>query len=222
MPVTPPSLPDQTPVAQADEPARPESEDAGDQQPAVEEPEDDAGEQPQEPEPAKKSASAAEPIVEKTPAPPPPTKPADEAPKPEPKSKPTEKKPEPTETRPEAAEKPAKEATKSGAPQLIATVQVASHVPDASEVPYTECVTFVKYRVESVAGGSYEGDEVLAVFWGMRDSKRQPAADFKPGQRHKLTIQPFSARADLARVMQADDTDEYALQPYWVTGYSSP
>jgi len=84
-------------------------------------------------------------------------------------------------------------------------------------VPYADCVTFIKYRVESVESGQYDADELLAVFWGMRDAELQPAARFAAGQRHTLTIQPFSECSDLARVMRADDTNEYALTPYWVT-----
>ncbi len=152
-------------------------------------------------------------------------KPAPKPTKPEPAPEPARLKSEPAKApeEPDVAKEPAAPAKpKDGATRVIATVEVASNVPDASEVPYTECVTFVKYRVDSVASGSYDGKEILAVLWGMRDSKRQPAADFKPGQRHTLTVTPFSERGDLARVMQADDTDEYSLEPYWVSSYALP
>ena len=58
------------------------------------------------------------------------------------------------------------------------------------------------------------------MFWGMRDGKLQPAARFTAGQRQRLTIQPFAERKDLARVMQADDTNDYTLTPYWVVNYA--
>lgn len=119
--------------------------------------------------------------------------------------------PGPTQSAPEvSAEKP-------GETTVLARIEVVSHVPDPSEVPYTDCVTFIKYKVESVESGEYNGNELLGVHWGMKDSKLQPAAKLSVGQRQRLTIRPFSERKDLTRVMQADDTDEYSLTPYWVT-----
>ncbi len=99
-------------------------------------------------------------------------------------------------------------------------ITVASHVPAPSEVPYTECLTFIKYTVEEVQSGEYAEGELLAVYWGMRDSKLQPAAKFTPGQRHVLTIEPLSEHPELSRVMQADDTNEYSLTPQWVVKHS--
>jgi len=81
-------------------------------------------------------------------------------------------------------------------------------------------VTFIKYRVKSVEGGEYSGDELLAVHWGMKDGKLKPAARFAVGQTQRLTIEPFADRAELARVMQADDTNDYSSTPYWVTSIS--
>jgi hypothetical protein len=103
---------------------------------------------------------------------------------------------------------------------VIGQIEVVSNVPDPSEVPYDTCVTFIKYRVDSCETGHYDAKELLAVFWGMRDGKLKPAARFSVGQRHRLTIEPFSERSELARVMQADDTNEYSLTPYWVTEYA--
>jgi hypothetical protein len=103
---------------------------------------------------------------------------------------------------------------------VTGTIEVVSNVPDPSEVPYDTCVTFIKYKVTGVVSGSYEGGELLAVFWGMRDGKLQPAARFREGQSHRLTIEPFSEHSDLSRVMQADDTNEYSLTPYWVVSYT--
>jgi len=40
-------------------------------------------------------------------------------------------------------------------------------VPDPSQVAYSECVTYIKYRVLSVDQGEYQDDELLAVFWGI-------------------------------------------------------
>jgi hypothetical protein len=103
---------------------------------------------------------------------------------------------------------------------VVGTIKLVSNVPDPSTVTYKDCVTFIKYQVEDVESGDYDGQELIAVFWGMRESKLQPAAKFSPGQRHRLRIQPLSERPDLQRVMQADDTNDYSLTPYWVVRYS--
>ena len=107
-----------------------------------------------------------------------------------------------------------------GRTALVGEITLASHVPDPSTVPYKDCVTFVKYRVDSLEAGEYQGEQLLAVFWGMKDARLQPAARFSAGQKHRLTIEPFAERNELARVMQADDTNEYTLTPYWVTEYT--
>jgi len=129
--------------------------------------------------------------------------------------------PEPTEP----AEKPAPAPTAPAADEgtvVIGRISVASHVPEPSEVPYTDCLTMVKYTVESVEGGSYGEKELLAAFWGMRGAKLQPAAKFQVGQRHRLVIEPLANHPDLSRAMQADDTNEYSLTPQWVVRYSAP
>ncbi|HJN14087.1 MAG TPA: hypothetical protein QGH10_01285 [Armatimonadota bacterium] len=105
---------------------------------------------------------------------------------------------------------------------VIGTVTVASAVPDPGTVPYKECLTVVKYKVDSVESGDYDGGEVLAVLWGMKENKLKDAASFSPGQKHRLKIQPFSERKDLARIMQADDTNDYSSVQQWVVSYSSP
>ena len=105
---------------------------------------------------------------------------------------------------------------------VIGTITIASNVPDPSTVPYKDCVTYIKYKVESVESGDYGGAELLAVLWGMKDGKLKPAAGFSAGQKHRLTIDPFSNYPELGRLQMADDTNEFSLTPYWVKSYSSP
>ncbi|MGD9497499.1 MAG: hypothetical protein AB7Y46_14455 [Armatimonadota bacterium] len=104
---------------------------------------------------------------------------------------------------------------------MIGRITVVSHVPQPSEVPYTECLTLIKYAVERVESGEYGEKELLAAFWGMRNAKLQPAAKFQVGQRHRLVIEPLADHPELQRVMQADDTGEYTLTPYWVIEYAA-
>ena len=180
----------------------------------------------------------AAPVADQAQPAPSPAAPADPAPQPEPESAPPAMDPEPNPPPPQAVVHAEPEPTPTPAPTpapepapeptpaqpqgtvVLATITTVSNVPDPSEVPYDTCVTFIKYRVKSVVNGKYDGDELLAVHWGMKDGKLKPAARFTVGQTQRLTIEPFAERAELARVMQADDTNEYGLTPYWVTKIS--
>jgi hypothetical protein len=187
------------PGAQADAP--------GSAAPASEEREAESADEPE----------TGEPSPEPNKAEPPPEKPP---PKPEPRQLVAEEPPAPPPA-PTVPEVPAGiEDEEPEGTTVVGKIKLVSSVPDPSTVTYKDCVTFIKYQVESVESGEYDGDELIAVFWGMRNSRLQPAAKFSAGQRHRLTIQPLSERPDLQRVMQADDTNDYSLTPYWVVSYS--
>jgi hypothetical protein len=95
-------------------------------------------------------------------------------------------------------------------------VVAVSKVPEPGQAPYKECLTFTKYRVVSVERGEYGKPELLAVHWGMKENRLTPAARYRTGDRHRLELEPFSKRPELARVMQADDTGAFDLTPYYV------
>jgi len=99
---------------------------------------------------------------------------------------------------------------------VVGEISIVSNVPDPSQVAYSECVTYIKYRVLSVEQGDYQDDDLLAVFWGMKDSKLMPAARFQPGEKHRLKLEPFEKHKELSHVMQADDTEDYEHVPLWV------
>ena len=164
--------------------------------------------------PAPSKASAAEPQAAQ-----PPAKLAAEKPKqpagPSAQPPAETKRPGKSGASPASAPKPVKPA---GPAPLIVTGQVVkvSNVPEPGTAPYTECLTYLKYKVLSVESGEYKPGELLAVYWGMRKNKLMPAAKFGTGQTHKMTLEPFSKHPELQRVMEADDTEEYGLEPYWV------
>lgn len=107
--------------------------------------------------------------------------------------------------------------TSSDVPLIVqGEIVVASHVPEPGTVPYTECLTFIKYKVLAVEKGDYPHPEILTVQWGMKDNQLTPAARYKVGETHRLLLEPFDKHPELSRVMQADDTNEYELTPYWV------
>lgn len=146
--------------------------------------------------------------------------PAPAKPNPAPKAAPTKAASAPAKSQP-AKPVPAAPAARDQGTVVTGTIETVSKIPDPTTLPYDTCVAFIKYKVNKVVSGAYEGGELLAVFWGLRKGKLQPAASFRVGQSHRLTIEPFSEHEELARVMQADDTNEYSLTPYWVVSYTA-
>ncbi len=96
---------------------------------------------------------------------------------------------------------------------IIGEVSIVSSVPDPSKVAYSECLTYIKYRVIKVEQGSYDKPELIAVYWGMKDSKLMPPANFREGEKHRLVLDNFDKYEDLLHVMQADDTGDYENTP---------
>lgn len=125
---------------------------------------------------------------------------------------------EPSIEKPKEAqqEEPKIEEQKKGDLEVIGEVILVSNVPEPDQVAYSDCLTYIKYRIISVERGEYNDSEIIVVFWGMRGSKLMPAARFKLGEKHKLILEPFSKHQELSHYMQADDTNDYKRTPYWM------
>ena len=111
----------------------------------------------------------------------------------------------------------ASERSASGPLVVEATVLAISDIPQPYSVPYKDCLTYIKVRVNKVEG-DYADDQMIAVFWGMRDNVLLPAAGYKPGQRLRLKVVSLrEAELNLRTVRSADDLDDYERSPYFVT-----
>jgi hypothetical protein len=99
---------------------------------------------------------------------------------------------------------------------VMGEVILVSNVPDPSQVAYSDCLTYIKYRIISVEQGEYKDSEIIVVFWGMKKSKLTPAARFQLGEKHRLILEPFDKHKELSHFMQADDTNDYDHTPYWM------
>ena len=100
---------------------------------------------------------------------------------------------------------------------LEATVVATSRVPAPFAVPYKDCLTYTKIKVNRVVDGTCKDDHVIAVFWGMKDNVRLPAADYSAGKRLLLKVVPMrKAPVNLSTVRSADDLDDYEHQSYYV------
>jgi alginate O-acetyltransferase complex protein AlgJ len=98
-----------------------------------------------------------------------------------------------------------------------ATIVAASRTPAPSSVPYKDCLTFMKVRIDRVVQGSCPHDQVIAAFWGLRDNLPQPAARYVPGDHFQLTLTPLAhAAGQLQSVRYADDLNDYEHPTYFV------
>jgi alginate O-acetyltransferase complex protein AlgJ len=100
---------------------------------------------------------------------------------------------------------------------IEATVDATSRVPRPHEVAYKDCLTFVRVRVDRVVEGTCRHEQVLAVFWGMKDQRLLPAAGHAPGDRFRLRLVQFAkASAGLGAVSTADDLHDFTHPTYFV------
>jgi len=95
------------------------------------------------------------------------------------------------------------------------TVVATSRVPAPYSVPYKDCLTYTKLRVDRVAEGRYADDQIIAVLWGLKDNVLQPAAGYAPGKRLRLRLVPLRyAPPELQSVRRVDDLDDFEHRPY--------
>ena len=137
--------------------------------------------------------------------------------------------PEPTTQAPQAAtvqplpKAPTGKATEASPPDaghqlvIVGEILQISKLPDPGSVPYPDCLTFVRIKVDQVVSGSYEDTILVAVFLGMKDNLSLPAARYAPGQKLRLTLIPFRmADSQIRRTQRVDELDDYDHIPYYV------
>ena len=117
-----------------------------------------------------------------------------------------------------SARRVAKAAAESAGPIVLeGTIVATSRVPQPYAVPYKDCLTASKLRVDRVLNGEFKDDYVIGVFWGMKDNVRLPAADYSHGKRHRLNLVPMrQAPGTLRTARIADDLDDVERRPYYV------
>ncbi len=99
---------------------------------------------------------------------------------------------------------------------VVGRIIQTSRVPAPGTAPYKDCLTFIKVRIESVESGSYDGADMIAVLWAMKNDVWLPAASYAVGDRVRMTTIPFSqASADIRGMRRADDTEDYSLRPFY-------
>jgi hypothetical protein len=104
-----------------------------------------------------------------------------------------------------------------------ATVLAVSQVPQPYSVPYKDCLTFIKVRVDRIVEGTCRHRCLIAAFWCLKDNQLQPAARHAPGDRFQLKLLSLlHAAKDLGTVRYADDLNDYEHPTYYVEEERQP
>ena len=105
---------------------------------------------------------------------------------------------------------------------VVATLEDSPAPRSVQQVaPYTEYITFARYRIDEVVSGTYEGSEILVGFWGMRDARHTATAFWPKGIRHRLRLDFFDSHPEFEEVLQQADVDDGSLTPYWAVEISN-
>ncbi len=100
---------------------------------------------------------------------------------------------------------------------VIATVEIASQIPDPQFAGYKHCLTYLKFKLDEVRSGSLDSPEFVAVMWAFRDWETLDTKDIGAGDRLELRLTPYDQVANqLKTIMRVDDTEDYASPVFWV------
>jgi len=91
-----------------------------------------------------------------------------------------------------------------------------STVPSASEIaPYTAALTWIEYEITRFLSTPIKESKVMVVHWGMLDREPTQAARFKPGMKHRIACDLFSAHPELESITRAQDGfEDVTLQEF--------
>nr|MDA3874638.1 hypothetical protein [Kiritimatiellia bacterium] len=100
-----------------------------------------------------------------------------------------------------------------------ATIAAISPIPRPGEVAYADHVATVHLRELSTEDGDIQQAEAVARFQSMRDHQRLPPARWRPGQRIRVRLIPFSEvenRYGSLNTSELDELDLMLATPFWI------
>ncbi len=114
---------------------------------------------------------------------------------------------------------------------LAGTVTGVSRVPDPAEAGYKDCLTHVRFRVDTVYSVKSDHSvkaldvsklgetDIIVCMWGFRDGVLEPPAGLRPGNWARLALIPFDqVERQYDSLMRVDDIGDYELPVFWATG----
>jgi hypothetical protein len=98
-----------------------------------------------------------------------------------------------------------------------ATIEEVSTLRKKEELaPYKSSLLYIRYKVDKVVSGSYQGDTVIGVTWGYQNERPTAMATTKKGK-YELTLEPLDAHPELSTYGADQDAyEDLAMEPYWI------
>ncbi len=94
------------------------------------------------------------------------------------------------------------------------TIELTSAYPPPGEAPYRDCLGVMIYKIEKINSGHFADATIPVVHWIFRDEKLLPPSNFSRGQRHTLTLTPFSEQpSEIQNIQRVDDSGD--VRPLW-------
>lgn len=110
----------------------------------------------------------------------------------------------------------------SGETKIVVKVEVlgGSTVPEPGSVPYDDCLTTLKVRVEEVVEGRFRGGTMYVLAPGMEHGRvNRMVANPTRGAKVVLTVRPLSEMPDKQRMMTADDYTSDSAPRFVITDF---
>jgi hypothetical protein len=109
--------------------------------------------------------------------------------------------------------------SRPAAPQIAIDAELIarSPLPTMDEIkPYRSALAVCKYRVTGNPPAELDGDrEILVAHWALLDGRAEPIADWKPGMKTQLLLEPVERNPQLQRFVTKDqfDSDDDLVRP---------
>ncbi|MFP4106210.1 MAG: PA14 domain-containing protein [Phycisphaerae bacterium] len=94
--------------------------------------------------------------------------------------------------------------------------QVSKPRPLKELLPYKNLLVTHRYHVDKVVEGKLDNRRILAINFAIRDQKKQPAADYRKGQRYRLTLTDWSNVPQHQGVAIDDDILDFKTRQLFV------
>jgi alginate O-acetyltransferase complex protein AlgJ len=98
-----------------------------------------------------------------------------------------------------------------------ATIDEVSTLRKKEELaPYKSSLLYIRYKVDKVVSGSYQGETIIGVTWGYQNERPTAMATMKKGK-YELTLEPLDAHKEVSTYGADQDAyEDMAMEPYWI------
>ena len=107
-----------------------------------------------------------------------------------------------------------------GADAVVVTgrITAVSGIPEPGSTPYRDCIISVRLDEIRTEGPEFGNSTLMAYMWGLLDNRPTDATNFRPGQRVRLSLTPWTRVEDRLgshQRIELDDPEIRRLVPYW-------